>query len=331
VWDAVTGQELLSLQGHADSVRAVAFSPDGKRLAAGTGGLNKPGEVQVWDVTTGRELPSLKGHAAEVTCVAFSPDGNRLASASYDRTVKMWNADTGQEVVTLKGHTNTVSSVCWSPDSKCLASASWDQTVKVWEASPVPAEVWRQRELVRRVRSLSEELLLREEVLAALRKDSSLDESDRTFALQVAKTHPENEVALNEAAWKLVQARDAGKDAYTRALYHAEAAVRLAPGDGNILNTLGVAQYRAGRYVEALATLTKSEKLNTTRQGTLPADLAFLAMTQQRLGQKDEAKGILARLREVMKQPRWAKDAEAASFLREAEGLIEGKGGGKKE
>jgi hypothetical protein len=95
------------------------------------------------------------------------------------------------------------------------------------------------------------------------------------------------------------------------------------------LNTLGVAQYRVGRYADALATLTKSEKRKATKEGTTPDDLAFLAMTRHQLGQKDEAKAALARLREIMKQPHWAQNAEAVSFLQEAEELIEGKAAGK--
>lgn len=62
----------------------------------------------------------------------------------------------------------------------------------------------------------------------------------------------------------------------------------------------------------------------------MPANLAFLAMAQQQLGKKDEAKATLARLREIMKQERWAKDAEARGFLHEAEGLTEGKRAGNK-
>jgi Tfp pilus assembly protein PilF len=136
---------------------------------------------------------------------------------------------------------------------------------------------------------------------------------------------------LNRAVWEAVKARDANKDAYVRALRQAEDAAHLAPGNGLILNTLGVAQYRAGRYADALATLTKSEKLNTTKDGALPADLAFLAMVQYQLGKKDEAKATLSRLRETMKQPRWTENAEAAAFLREAEEVIEGKGAGKRQ
>src|SRR5262249_31521304 len=116
---------------------------------------------------------------------------------------------------------------------------------------------------------------------------------------------------------------------YAAALRRAEAAVRLAPGDGNDLNTLGVAQYRASRYAEALVTLTKSEKLNTSKDGPRPSDVAFLAMAQHQLGQKDEARSTLARLRELMKRPAWEKNADAQGFLREAEELIAGKAGDK--
>jgi len=57
-------------------------------------------------------------------------------------------------------------------------------------------------------------------------------------------------------------------------------------------------------------------------QRSIPADLAFLAMTQQQLGHAKEAQAELQRLRERMKDPRWAQDAEAQGFLREAEALL---------
>lgn len=61
-----------------------------------------------------------------------------------------------------------------------------------------------------------------------------------------------------------------------------------------------------------------------SERDSLPENLAFLTITQHQLGKKDEAKATLDRLRGVMKQPSWTKDAEAESFLREAEELIEG-------
>jgi WD40 repeat protein len=130
VWDARTGQELLTLKGHTGWVTGVAFSPDGARLA----GTSWDGTVKVWDARTGQELPTLKGHTELVSSVTFSPDGARLASGSFDKTVKVWDAYTGRELLTLKGHTELVLSVAYSPDGARLASGSSDKTVKVWDA-----------------------------------------------------------------------------------------------------------------------------------------------------------------------------------------------------
>ena len=77
-----------------------------------------------------------------------------------------------------------------------------------------------------------------------------------------------------------------------------------------------MAQYRSGLVAEALATLTRSNALNKENE---PADLAFLALAQHRLGQSEKARDTLARLREVMKDPQRAGNPEAQAFLREAE------------
>lgn len=67
------------------------------------------------------------------------------------------------------------------------------------------------------------------------------------------------------------------------------------------------------------------------KEGPDPLDLAFLAMTQHRLGKKDEAKATLGRLRKIMKQPHWAQDDESIGFLHKAEELIEGKPASKEQ
>ena len=115
---------------HNGAIYSVAFSPDWKRLATGSG----DGTVKLWDAATGQETRSLKGHLGIVNSVAFSPDGKRLATGSLDRTVKLWDVATGQETLTLRGHSDIVWAVTFSPDGKRLATGSGDRTVKLWDA-----------------------------------------------------------------------------------------------------------------------------------------------------------------------------------------------------
>jgi WD40 repeat protein len=159
VWDAHTGKELLSLEGHTNMVVSVAFSPGGTRLASASGDRT----VKVWDARTGKELFTLKGHTNWLGSVAFSPDGQRLVSASGDKTVKVWDVQTGRELLTLKD-TAKVSNAAFSPDGhrlvtvssgvdvlemllrprysdglfRLMRTASGDARVKVWDATPLP-------------------------------------------------------------------------------------------------------------------------------------------------------------------------------------------------
>jgi hypothetical protein len=332
VWDADMGKEMHVLRGPHRLDGVVAFSPDGRRLACARG----DGSLRLFDTDSGREQRAFQGHSQARSSVlyslVFSPDGRRLATAGGDSTVRLWDAVTGQELLLLKGHKDAAQWLAFSGDG--LRLAAWARnSLLVWEAGSVPADDWRRRGLVNRVHAFFEAGLLREEVVAALAKVPALGESDRPFALQVAQNQDVNLSVLNEAAWKVVAAPGAGKADYARALRQAEAAAGLGPGQANILNTLGIAQYRVGRYAEALATLARAEeieaKLAPFVRNSQPSDLAFMAMAEHRLGKKVEARATLGRLREVVKQPTWAANAEAQGFLREAQALIEGKAAGK--
>ncbi len=111
-----------------DYVRSVAFSHDGRLLAAGF----LHGNLQVWEVGSAMTLYSRGAHQASVTSVAFSPNNLLLATGSRDNTIKLWEADTGSELQVLRGHKGEVSAVAFSPDGQWLVSASHDRTIKLW-------------------------------------------------------------------------------------------------------------------------------------------------------------------------------------------------------
>ncbi|KFZ24532.1 hypothetical protein V502_00989 [Pseudogymnoascus sp. VKM F-4520 (FW-2644)] len=122
---------IQTLAGHSGWVEAVAFSPDGKQIATGSG----DNTIKLWDASTGSLQKTLAGHSGLVGAVAFSPDGKQIATGSGDNTIKLWDASIGSLQKTLAGHLGLVGAVAFSPDRKHIASGSRDNTIKLWDTS----------------------------------------------------------------------------------------------------------------------------------------------------------------------------------------------------
>jgi eukaryotic-like serine/threonine-protein kinase len=118
-------------------IHALAFSPDGERLAAACSGIAEPfpegHEVVVWDVATGRELVVCRGHSRGLRTVAFSPDGRRLASGAGDATWRLWDADTGKQLLSGQVHHATLRAIAFSPDGRRVVTGGTDGKVHVWD------------------------------------------------------------------------------------------------------------------------------------------------------------------------------------------------------
>jgi WD40 repeat protein len=124
----------------APTINSLTFSPDGKRLAAGTGRLpsgdpSVQNGVWVWDTTTNAQIAGIP-FAAPVSGVTFSPDGSVIAAATTDNVVHLWSLATNAELAALPGSVNNtmrVKTVTFSPNGMQIAVIGSDWAVRVWD------------------------------------------------------------------------------------------------------------------------------------------------------------------------------------------------------
>ncbi|QFY08453.1 TIR domain-containing protein [Nonomuraea phyllanthi] len=169
--DALTGELLHRLAGHADGVWPVRLSPSGDLVAAGggdglvrvwetgsgrlaheLGGHRAPiytasfgrstlvtgdaaGVVRIWDLSTGQVKETLDGHRGSVYRVVHSPDGRLLATGDEAGTVHLWDTATWTPLHVLTGHAGSVYCVEFSPDGSLLATGDTAGAVRLWETS----------------------------------------------------------------------------------------------------------------------------------------------------------------------------------------------------
>ena len=162
-----------TLKPHDSAITALAYSPDGKQLAAGywDGTLcvnymddSKPAyseRLHSENITSieyskdGKRLATGSGDDSliirdskqfevqtkielgneyDVLCLSWSPDGKRIATGDGENELRVWNTEDGDELLFLDGHEETVTSVAYSQDGKILYSGSWDNNVVCWDA-----------------------------------------------------------------------------------------------------------------------------------------------------------------------------------------------------
>src|SRR5262249_5367801 len=199
VWDAASGECLLTLPGHTKPVTGVAFHPEGKQMAS----ASRDETIKTWNAGTGENLLTLRVTGGPVLAIAFSPDGRRLASAGQDGRVRIWDANSGKELLTLGGPGGAVRCLAFRPDGRLLASAGEGQEIKLWDATS--------GEELPGLRGRSGTVLGlafgRDGRLAAANTDKTINVWDTTTAQQLVtlQGHPDSvsAVAFSPDGWQL--------------------------------------------------------------------------------------------------------------------------------
>ncbi|KAI0749299.1 WD40 repeat-like protein [Daedaleopsis nitida] len=140
IWEITSGEEIVKLTGHTDSVTSTAFSADGEFVA--TGGMD--GKVRIWR-RVGKEhynqwefLTELTG-PDEVMWIRWHPKGSVLLAGSNDTTVWLWQLPSGNTMQVFAGHTGPVTCGNFTPDGKRIITADANGTLIFWDPrSPSP-------------------------------------------------------------------------------------------------------------------------------------------------------------------------------------------------
>ncbi len=121
IWNVASRQLVRRLEGHTESVPALAFDPSGKALASGS----TSGIVRLWNIASGSQQRALEGETA-VTSLAFTHDGDRLVAAHIDGAIGVWNSATGEPVRSFQDPQGAVYDVAIRQDDELLVTAGHD-------------------------------------------------------------------------------------------------------------------------------------------------------------------------------------------------------------
>ena len=275
---------MAEFHGHAGLVTAVAFFPDGHRIATASDDRT----VKLWDVQTREEVLTLRGHTSGVVSLAISRDGLQLASGSMDYTARIW----------------TIESAEGEPAFEfSMRRAAVERVQALFARHLLKSDVL---EVLKADRTMSPRLRAVAMEIAGRRSESAsvlFNAAWLTIGRPIGSPD-DYRLALRrlEAACRVV----------------AEVLERLK----EYRLKLALAIYRAGQPARALETLRDLAAADPGRPRS-PLDLAVTVMASQKLGRTQDGRVALDQLRILSRTERWSNDQEVIGFLQEAESVME--------
>ena len=137
VHDIAAAAEKFSMEAPVKLGITLAFTPDGKQLAAGCDAVSDAGYtglIKVWSMADGAQAAVVENaHKGHINSIIFSPDGTCMATGGKDKVAKVWTLPDLKEKVAFKGHAGDIVSLTFTPDAQRLATASTDGTFKFWD------------------------------------------------------------------------------------------------------------------------------------------------------------------------------------------------------
>ena len=140
LWDVAGRRRIRTLDLHPSQIRAVAFSGNGSKLAAGY----YDGTLDEWDLNTGSKGSLEDARVVGVVSIAYSPDGRTLATVGWDPYIRLWDLATGKVLARMRSGFSGSGSLAFSNDGRRLIVGGERGVVALWDlAGPVPQEVAR--------------------------------------------------------------------------------------------------------------------------------------------------------------------------------------------
>jgi serine/threonine protein kinase/WD40 repeat protein len=326
IWSADNGTLVKEYYSGPQNVLSVAFARDGGRLAW----ICADGSVQITNAPPENDL-----HSANVaittnepfTAMAFNFDTSRLAVASPSG-VHIFNVRTGDDLAVLSpGMQEMYSAATWRGET--LMTSGWHLQLVAYEVEPPDCDA-NERYLASTSKALVGPIGTDvSKTLDDLEKRNDLPDEIRQAALRMARARDPHPKYLASAAWAILRDAERTKDDYAEALRLMEIACRVRPDSTGLRHGLGVAQFRAGQWANALATLTVDENAQRvvqnsghTAQEDTPDVLLIAAMCHWFLGEKELAARTLKAAVPIANSSENRTDPMIQSLLREGQELI---------